>query len=113
MPRVRVRPWTMYEEAVGLKKARVFARIAAGVTFFNITVGFILAGKFGKSRHVDDTKEQNAEYEKRIRGNLDYIAGAGERFIHERQSRYRTRLPSEGIGRGTEFIENLNSSFRT
>lgn len=70
MPRVRYKPWTFYEEMVGLKNARTISRCLLAVVFSTTVMQILLYTKYGRSRHVSGDPEANAalneEYEDRL-----------------------------------------------
>ena len=80
MPRVRYKPWMLYEEAVGLKGAKRLAGLGFGFLGFNIGVMVIMWGAFaGSSRHVHMTPDMNAEanqfLEDKFSPIFDFLSG--------------------------------------
>jgi hypothetical protein len=96
MPRVRYKPWMLYEEAVGFKGAKRLA--GAGFTFLGFNIGIMMvmwAAFAGSSRHVAMTPEKNAEanqfLEDRFSSIFDVLTGDGQKSMP--QSAYVGRGP--------------------
>ncbi len=68
MPRVRVKPWTLYEEAVGLANCRRISYGLSGLILGNFVVMVLIAANFTKSKHMDD---QPIECSRELTGELD------------------------------------------
>lgn len=54
MPRVRAKPWTLYEEAFGLNNVKKISWGLAGFITCNFSMMVFIMGRFGRSRHIDD-----------------------------------------------------------
>ena len=96
MPRVRYRPWTLYEEAVGLKGARRIAWAGWAFLGFNISLMMSMLASFGAtSRHLALSPEENARYSQHVEDRWstlwDTMAGKGPKAIP--QSGYASRGP--------------------
>ena len=96
MPRVPHKPWTLYEEAVGLKGSRRNLGICLGVIGFNISLMMSMWAAFGAtSRHLVLSPEENARHSQHVEDRFatlaDTMMGRGPKLIP--QSSYVSRGP--------------------
>ena len=71
MPRVRYKPWTLYEETFGLKGVKKITGSILTMMTMNSLLMLMLYTKYGKSRHIDGTPEDD----------FDRITQSGNRAI--------------------------------
>ena len=81
MPRVRYKPWTLYEETFGLKGVKKITGSILTMMTMNSLLMLMLYTKYGKSRHIDGTPEENARLNKKFEDDFDRITQSGNRAI--------------------------------